>query len=155
MERIACRRSRVECRVSSAVVVHCFRFLPKLNTVEQRGAQNREQTSDLARLSLPLAVSPCLSVTIQRHRYQESIFSLQSTNKYTVRRDTRARGIVADIPYWVSENFNARYARDPRSLRMVEQNVEQEYEYKLRSECYAQKEQQHRLMYQVSNTLHC
>ncbi len=80
---------------------------------------------------------------------QDPIFSLSQTNKYSERRDTRARGVTPDIPYFVTESFGQRYARDPRSLRMVEQSVEQEFEYKLRNECYVQKEQQHRLMYQV------
>merc|ERR1719198_854233 len=112
------------------------------------GGGGGNQMAQLGQL-LPLLLLFGLSFFSYPSSMQDPIFSLSQTNKYSERRDTRARGVTPDIPYFVTESFGQRYARDPRSLRMVEQSVEQEFEYKLRNECYVQKEQQHRLMYQA------
>merc|ERR1719198_253244 len=102
------------------------------------GGGGGSQVAQLGQL-LPLLLLFGLSVFSYPSGMQDPIFSLSQTNKYSIRRDTRARGVTPDIPYFVTETFNQRYGRDPRSLRMVEQSVEQEYEYKLATSATSRK----------------
>ena len=64
-------------------------------------------------------------------------------------RFTKSRGVTRDIRYFVPETFAAKYARDPYSLARVDQSVEAEKEQALRYGCYAQREQQRRMLYQA------
>lgn len=110
--------------------------------------QPQNQIQQLFQL-LPLLVLLVLSFWSYPSSFHEPPFSLEKKGKFVVERATKTRGVPRDIPYYVSDVFQAKHARDPYSLGRVEHQVRDEYETTLRYKCYSQKEQQRRLLYQA------
>jgi len=73
---------------------------------------------------------------------QEPTFSLYQTTKHPIAKFTQA----FNIPYYVTENFDAKITKGSYQLQQVENLVEVEYENKLRQECYLQKERQQKML---------
>ena len=58
---------------------------------------------------------------------------------------TRHRGVVKDIPYFVSDKFMRTYYRDPYKLSQVERMVERSYDTFLQNECRNQRKHKRQL----------
>ncbi|GMI03409.1 hypothetical protein TrLO_g3012 [Triparma laevis f. longispina] len=59
--------------------------------------------------------------------------------------ETKHRGVVKDIPYYVSDKFMRTTIRDPYKVAQVERLVEKSYDQFLQNECRAQRKHQRQL----------
>lgn len=80
-----------------------------------------------------------------------SFYSL--TARTQMPRKTMARGVVPDIPYYVSANFQAAYPTFSDNFRRVEKAVEVEFRDKLALDCGSEKQRKNGLLYQVSDVV--
>lgn len=72
-------------------------------------------------------------------------FSLTHSHPFTNPMRTRHRGVVKDIPYFVSDKFMRTYYRDPYKLSQVERMVERSYDTFLQNECRNQRKHKRQL----------
>ena len=59
--------------------------------------------------------------------------------------ETKHRGVVRDIPYFVTDKYMRSTVRDPYKSAQVERMVEKSYEQYLQAECRAQRKHQRQL----------
>lgn len=71
--------------------------------------------------------------------HRESIFSLQRSNQFNIKRVTSTNGIVPDIPFFVDRNFKSAYARDARKLHSVETEVQSQHISRINHQCRSDK----------------
>lgn len=114
----------------------------------QGDSQQGAQSVSLVQL-LPLLLLFMLAFFSNPAQYAEPAFALDQSAKYRIQRVTKSRGVAADIPYYVTDTFSSKYARDAHSLQRVDSMVSNEFETTHRYDCYAQKEQLRRLQYQA------
>lgn len=120
----------------------------------RRGAEDRQEQqqqpprpwANLFQL-LPLIVLVLMSFFSGGSR-NEQIFALTQHGRLVVPRTTSVSGVVGNIPYYVSDQFFAKYSR-PSELRKVERAVEAEYREVLARKCNAEREYKQRVAYQA------
>jgi hypothetical protein len=78
-------------------------------------------------------------------------FSLTHKHPFTNPMETRHRGVVKDIPYFVSDKFMRTYYRDPYKVAQVERMVERAYDTYLVNECRNQRKYKRQLEQRANN----
>ncbi len=78
-------------------------------------------------------------------------FSLTHKHPFTHSMETKVRGVVKDIPYFVSDSFLRTYNRDPYKLAQVERMVESAYDSYLQAECRNQRRHKRQLQQRADN----
>ncbi|GMH47149.1 hypothetical protein TrRE_jg5608 [Triparma retinervis] len=78
-------------------------------------------------------------------------FSLTHKHPFTNPMETRHRGVVKDIPYFVSDKFMRTYYRDPYKVAQVERMVEKAYDTYLVNECRNQRKYKRQLEQRANN----
>ncbi|GMH88709.1 hypothetical protein TrVE_jg991 [Triparma verrucosa] len=78
-------------------------------------------------------------------------FSLTHKHPYTNPMETKHRGVVKDIPYFVSDKFMRTTIRDPYKVSQVERLVEKSYDQFLQNECRAQRKHQRQLQQRAAS----
>ena len=81
----------------------------------------------------------CYFKTFRSYLGFRRLYSLSQTAKFPIKQLTRSRGVVPDIPYFVSRNFNALYRRDANLIHQVEQSVQKEYYHRVQDRCHQEK----------------
>ncbi|KAJ1457996.1 hypothetical protein M885DRAFT_514557 [Pelagophyceae sp. CCMP2097] len=120
---------------------------------QRQQQQHQHQRADAQSVSLvqllPLLLFFVFAFFSNPAQYAEPAFALDQSAKYRIQRVTKSRGVAADIPYYVTDTFSSKYARDAHSLQRVDTLVANEFETTMRYDCYAAREMQRRLMHQA------
>mmetsp|Transcript_23782 Transcript_23782/g.30944 ORF Transcript_23782/g.30944 Transcript_23782/m.30944 type:complete len:383 (+) Transcript_23782:91-1239(+) len=98
---------------------------------------------------VPLLILMLLSFISLPTQNSEPPFSLDNRGKYQHERVTKSSNVVKNIKYYVTDNFHAKYGRDPYSIARIDRAVENEFKTSLQYSCYAQQEQQQNLKHQA------
>jgi tetratricopeptide (TPR) repeat protein len=107
---------------------------------QQQGGGRQQQEAGLPQLLqlLPILVLFLLTMLNPSSFVEESHapFSMKRSPAHRVKRSTSTSHVVQNIPYFVAEDFNHKYAvRDRRYLNKVEASVEQHFKHGLKEKC--------------------
>lgn len=96
---------------------------------------------------LPLIILLLFSILANSNSISSSVwsssnspFSMEQSSAYPIRRFTQFNS-----PYFVSQAFERRYARDPSTLRSIESTVDSRYLQTLQEQCRAERTEQRKL----------
>jgi len=110
-----------------------------------QGHENRGGMMQLMQL-LPLFMLFALSF-MSYPNTEDSTFSMKRTPTYHRIRKTTSAHVVQNIPYYVRDDFDRKYARDWRALQKVESLVEHYYEQDMYQRCQQERMKQKRMIY--------
>ncbi|KAL8616929.1 hypothetical protein ACOMHN_041848 [Nucella lapillus] len=107
------------------------------------GDRQSESSSTLLLQLTPILLLILLSL-MSSFFISDPVFSLQHSNKYSVKRETHN----LKAPYYVKDDFKIEYRGE---LRRIERMVEEEYISQLRSNCWRERTYKENLMWRARN----
>mmetsp|Transcript_26448 Transcript_26448/g.85491 ORF Transcript_26448/g.85491 Transcript_26448/m.85491 type:complete len:350 (+) Transcript_26448:176-1225(+) len=118
---------------------------------QRRQPQRQQQVNQLQQLFqlIPLLLLLLLSMWSYPAQYRDLPFSLEKKGKFQHERLTKSRDVIKNLKYFVPENFQSKYARDPYALASVDRMVQQEFRNTLVDNCLAEQQQHRTLQHQM------